>query len=172
MTDDEIPNIPEPEGGVPEDAFDKETLEKFIKGDITLAEMQGVDPESQEKLAGLGYNLLTSGKLEEAKQMFEGLIALNPQEPYFLLAAGSVAQRQERWDDAERWYSLCLERDEKNVAALANRGETRLVLERPVDAADDLMAAVKLDPDGEEPTTQRARALLMELKKQLEKIAN
>jgi tetratricopeptide (TPR) repeat protein len=164
--------IKEPEGGIPEGSFDDEMLEKFVKGEITLAEIQGVDGESQTKLANMGHTLLTSGKLEEARQIFEGLVAMNPREAYFLMAAGSVAQQQERLEDADHWYSLALERDGNNPVALANRGEVRMQLERIEDAANDLIEAVKQDPKAAEPTTKRAQALLIKIREELEKIAN
>jgi tetratricopeptide (TPR) repeat protein len=149
--------------------WDKETLEKFVKGEITLGEMAGVDADSQTKIVQMGHRLLSSGKLDDAKLIFEGLVALNPYEPYYLLAAGGVAQQQERWEDAEQWYSRCLAYDDKNVVAYANRGEVRVMLENIDGAAEDLVNAVKNDPEAKEPTTQRAKGLLVEIKRQLDK---
>lgn len=148
----------------------KDVLEKFAKGEITLAEMAGVDGDSQKKIADMGFRLLTSGKLEDARMIFEGLIALNPYEPYYLMAAGSVAQQQERFDDAEGWYSRSLAYDDNNPVAYANRGEVRVMLERIGEAATDLVEAVKLDPKAKEPTTKRAQGLLVEIKRQLDRV--
>jgi Flp pilus assembly protein TadD len=160
--------IPGPAADAEEPTWSKEQLESFIKGEVTLAELEGIDGESQQKVAQLGYRLLTAGRLADARALFEGLVALNPKEPYFLLAAGAVAQKEERWDDAERWYSLALDRAPEGAVALANRGEVR-VMKGDIDgAAPDLMAAVKQDPQGKEPTTQRARGLLLEIKRQLD----
>ncbi len=161
-------SIPGPEGDAPEGGWQSEALEKFVRGDITLAELEGVDGESQSKIAHLGHRMLTSGKLDDAKLLFEGLVALNPYEPYFLLAAGSVAQQQDRFDDAERWYTRALERDPEHVVARANRGEVRAMRGDVAGATEDLVAAVKLDPKAQEPTTARARGLLVEIKKQLD----
>lgn len=161
-------SIPKPEGEAPEGKWDTNALERFVKGELTLAELEGVDGDSQNKLAHLGYRLLTSGKLEDAKLVFEGLVALNPYEPYFLVAAGSVAQQQDRYDDAEHWYSRALDRDANHVVARANRGEVRVMLANIEGATEDLMEAVKLDPQAKEPNTARARGLLLEIKRQLD----
>lgn len=152
---------------LPQASWNEEALQKYIEGEITLADLQGVDAASQTKLAELGYRLLDTGKLADARAIFEGLVALNPKEPYFLLAAGSVAHRQERWQDADHWYSLALERDDHNAVACANRGEVRIMLERMEDAVADLVRALELDAGSKEPTTARARGLLQEINRQL-----
>lgn len=46
------------------------------------------------------------------------------------------------------------------------------MLERIEDAAEDLVEAVKADPQAKHPTTQRAKALLVEIKKQLDAVAH
>lgn len=166
--EDKSGSIPKPEGDDPEAKWDEEALQKFVKGELTLAELQGVDKDSQQKLVHLGYRMLTAGKLQDARLVFEGLVALNPYEPYFLLAAGSVAQQQERFDDAEHWYSRALDREPKHSVARANRGEVRVMLGHVEGATEDLMEAVKLDPQAKEPTTARARGLLLEIKRQLD----
>lgn len=164
--DDEL--LPPPSIGAGEAIWDPATLERFVRGEVTLAELEGVDADSQSKLAQLGYRLLSSGKLTEARSVFEGLVALNPQESYFLVAAGAVAQREGRHEDAERWYSLALERQPNHLAARANRGEVRLMLSRIPEATEDLVHAVTLDPQALESTTVRARGLLVEIKRQLD----
>src|SRR5690606_12855144 len=73
MVDDKAGSIPKPDSDAPEGKWDKSALERFVKGEITLAELEGVDAESQNKLVHLGYRLLTSGKLEDARLLFEGL---------------------------------------------------------------------------------------------------
>ncbi|MFZ9888482.1 MAG: hypothetical protein ACO3JL_13370, partial [Myxococcota bacterium] len=155
--------LPQPKSAAGEVAWDAATLARFVRGEVTLAELEGVDGDSQGKLAQLGYRLLSSGKLIEARSVFEGLVALNPKEAYFLVAAGAVAQREGRNEDAERWYSLALERDSDHLAARANRGEVRVMLSRIAEATEDLVHAVTLDPQAREPNTVRARGLLVEL---------
>lgn len=152
----------------PPPPFDPTQLERFAKGELTLAELEGVDANSQRKLAEMGYRLLESGKLDDAKHLFEGLVALNPKEPYFLTAAGSVAQQQERFVDAEHWYTLSLERSPQDPVCLTHRGEVRLMLGSIEGATEDLIAAIKLDPKGDVPQTKRAVGLLAEIRRQLE----
>ncbi len=142
--------------------WDKKALKKFVKGKITLAELQGFSKETQYKLAELGFNMISGGKLDEAEKIFRGLVALDPKDPYFLLATGSIAQRRSDFKDAERWYSEALKLSPDHAVALANRGEVRLELGELQKGAEDLIEALKHDPKLEQPTSQRARALLVE----------
>ena len=155
----------------PEIVWDEKALKRFIKGKITLAELQGFSKETQYKLAELGFNMVSGGKLDEAEKIFRGLVALDPKDPYFLLASGSIAQRKGELQQAEKWYSEALERSHDHAVALANRGEVRLELGKLQEGAEDLIESLKLDPKLEQPTSQRARALLVGLKETLDEAA-
>lgn len=147
--------------------WDLRRLRRFVDGELSLAELQGVSEEALTKLAEIGYKLFNQGKLERARRIFEGLLALAPREPYFLLAMGAIAQRQERVEEAERWYSGVLASTPANVVALVNRAEARLALGKLKQAAVDLVAACRADPTAREPGTRRAQALLKELRQSL-----
>ena len=147
--------------------LNEEALKAFIEGKATLGEVYGVDKESQYKVAELGYNLMTQGKLSEAKAIFEGLVAMDPKDTYFLTACGAAAQREEDLEDANKWYDLALEVDSKSAVALANRGEIKLIQGNIDEAISDLSAAIQADAEGTQPSTQRAAGLLQELKKEV-----
>ena len=146
---------------------DEAGLKEFLNGKITLGEFEGVDKESQYQMAQMGYHFVEQGKLDEANSIFEGLIALDPKDGYFSMALGVVAQRQERYEDAEHWYSLAIEGDKKNPIIYANRGEARMNSGNLKGAVNDLVKALTLDPEAKEQTTQRARGLLLQVQSEL-----
>ena len=74
----------------------------FIQGQITLGDLEGIDKEAQYQMAEKGYQLIEEGKLKDGKIVFEGLLALDPFDAYFLTALGSIA-RPVHWPS--RW--LC-----------------------------------------------------------------
>ena len=156
--------------------IEPQVMQDFMEGKITLGEMSGFDRGSQGKVAAIGMEYLTNGKLTEAELVFRGLMAMDPYEPFYFAALGSVHQRREEWPDAEAWYSRAIEasaeKNEHNPAARANRGEVRLMMERLEDAVEDLTTAIQEDPEFTEPTTERARVLLTEVKRQLEEASN
>jgi Flp pilus assembly protein TadD len=119
-------------------------------------------------MAKVGYAALLAGKLETAKTVFEGLLALDPFDVYFLSALGSVAQQNGNLEEAERRYSRALEINPFSPFALSHRGEVRLMQGRVEDGVDDLLRAIEEDPAGRDPGVQRARATLTILIQQLD----
>lgn len=147
--------------------YPPQQLEAFLAGRITLGDLEGITKQEQYQMAEIGHNYLTSGKLDEAKTMFEGLLALDPFDAYFNTALGSIAQQQERLDDSEKLYSRALEINPFSCTAHGHRGEVRLQMGRLEEAIADLIKAVELDPKNEEPAAERARATLFALQEQL-----
>lgn len=156
----------------PEDAgtvaFDPRLVRQYILGNITLGEMEGIDKETQYKLAERGFALMEEGQLEQAEEVMKGLIALDPYDSYFHTVLGSIHQRSQRLDDAVEEYSRALQTNPFNTAALANRGEIRFNQGKLAEASDDLRKAIESDPKGEEAAGIRARMLAQAVGRALE----
>ena len=144
-------------------------LAAFIQGQITLGDLEGIPKEAQYQMAEKGYQLIEEGKLDDGKIIFEGLLALDPFDAYFLTALGSIAQRTEQYDEADHFYSRALEINPFSVAAWAHRGETRVHKGMLAEAAADLTKAIDLDPQGEDPIAHRARMVVQTVADQLKK---
>jgi hypothetical protein len=52
-----------------------ELAERLIEGDINLAEFLGLTRNTLYAIAEVGYQMLTSGKLEQAKQIYQGRLS-------------------------------------------------------------------------------------------------
>lgn len=141
-------------------AWDPGRVRQFIIGEITLGELEGIDKAAQYKMAETGFQLLQQGKLDDAKKVFEGLLTLDPRDAYFHMVLGSIAQRRNQFEDAEKHYSRSLRINPYSPSALANRGEVRVELGRLLEGLDDLKQSVREDPGAREAATQRARALI------------
>ncbi|MEW5851079.1 MAG: hypothetical protein AB2A00_19990 [Myxococcota bacterium] len=140
-------------------AFDRERLEAFILGRITLGEMEGIGKDLQYEMAKKGFRVLNEGKLDMARGIFRGLLALDPFDSYFHTALGAVLQREGKYPESDEAYSHAIQFNPYNSTAFANRGEVRLQLGRVMEAAEDIKKAVALDPKGKDPATLRARVL-------------
>ena len=159
---------PEPEDEQPAGKKYHEThLAKFLMGQMTLGDLEGITKQQQYQIAEIGHAYLTSGKLDEAKRVFEGLLALDPFDAYFHLSLGSIAQQKDDFEEADKRYTRALEINPFSPTAHANRGEVRVMTGRLEDGALDLVKAIQLDPDGKEPATIRAKATVRVLKEQL-----
>ena len=150
--------------------WDPDRVRAFLAGKITLGDLEGIDKESQYRMAETAHQLLTEGKMQQAKEAFQGLLALDPYDAYFWTAYASIAQQEGELEEAEARYSRALEINPFSPVALAHRGEVRILLGRLQEAADDISRALEEDPDGREPATQRARATAALLRRELEKL--
>lgn len=147
---------------------DESRVEAYVLGQITLGDLEGISKAQQYEMAKVGYAALVAGKLDTAKTVFEGLLALDPFDVYFLSALGSVAQQRNELEEAERRYGRALEINPYSPFALAHRGEVRLMQGRVEEAVDDLLRAIEEDPAGRDPGVQRARATLTILVQQID----
>lgn len=153
---------------IPPAIWDPDSILAFVRGDSTLQDVEGLSEEALMNAAAIGFSHLTNGRYKDAREVFMGLIALNPLHPYFHLALASIEQREKNFEAAEMRYSRVLELNPVLAEAYANRGEVRLALEKGVEGFFDLEKAVKLDPELESDATKRANVIMTTLKKGLE----
>lgn len=156
-------------GNVPDDAQQSEWAALLASGQITLAEYAGLSKKELYVIAQQAYQLLNSGKLEEAHDIYQGLVAADPYDSVFHCHLGSVQLRLGKTEEALREFDSALQYNIANVDALAGRGEVRLSQGQVKEAVADLRKAIELDPEGKRASTRRARAALLSLKDMLEK---
>ncbi|MHC4393668.1 MAG: tetratricopeptide repeat protein [Planctomycetota bacterium] len=135
-------------------------IDKVIAGDKTYAEVLGFTGEYLYQIAGMGYKLLQEGNYDDAEGIFRGLVRLNPKDPNLHMWLGSTLHRRGQVAEAIKSYSNALGLEPENATCLANRGELMIVEGLAEDGTKDLMQAIELDPEGKEPATVRARAIL------------
>lgn len=135
-------------------------LEQFLRGQITLGDLEGITKQEQYEMAKIGFSYLTSGKLAQAKTVFEGLLALDPFDAYFHTALGSIAQQENQLPEAEKRYTRALEINPFSPVAFANRGEVRIAMGKLGEGSQDLVRALEEDPGAQYPSTLRARATI------------
>jgi Flp pilus assembly protein TadD len=136
-----------------------QAIGELIRGSRTLAQIEGMTYEQAREIAEIGCGLARRGRIEDARVVFEGLVAGNPFDTSAQAALGTVYQRLGRVEDAMVCYDKAIDLFEENVVALANRGELRL---RQGDhrGLSDLGKAVQVDANGISAAGRRARAVL------------
>jgi Flp pilus assembly protein TadD len=142
-----------------DDLLTLERLEKFLMGEITWAQLQGLTVDEAYSIAEFGYSLFQEGRYHDARAIFEGLVVANPYDAYFRCMLGAVYQQLDRVEEAMDEYSTAIELDGEQLHAYVNRGELRMKRGDFSAAMDDLKRAVELDPDGRDEAGVRARAL-------------
>lgn len=134
-------------------------LKAFARGEATWAEVEGMTFEEAKAIAQVGCELAAAGRFEEARILFEGLVAGNPKDTASRAALGTVYQKLGRLQEAITEYSAALARDPSNPVALVNRGELYL-RQGQRQGFTDVANAVEADPHGETSAGRRARALV------------
>lgn len=120
-----------------------------------------VDPTEQAfvDLTRLGHEAFEAGRAEEARVVFESLVALGRRDPFAHTMLGTILLGAHALDRALEQFEAALEIDPEDLAALVYRGEIRLSRRKVARAIEDLERAVKLGP-GSDPFVARARKLL------------
>lgn len=137
---------------------------RLVGGEINLAEFVGLKRETLYAIAQVGYQFLNSGKVEQARQIYRGLVAADPYDSVFHCHLAAAHHRLGDLDQALEEYTHALRFNFANTDALAGRSEIYLQHGRIAEALRDLRAAIELDPQGQKATTMRARAILVALR--------
>jgi tetratricopeptide (TPR) repeat protein len=103
--------------------------------------------------------LLSQGRYKESQMLLQGLVMIDPGNPYVHALLGSSLQHQNKIDEAIAHYSEAILLFPEDINSLTNRGELYLKSGKLNEAAADLAKAVELDTIGNHPSAIRARLL-------------
>lgn len=151
-----------------------ERVEKWLRGEITLQELNAISGPEMLEMAVIGFSMYEQGRYEEAKVIFQGLCTLDPKEGYYRTALGAVYLAQEDLDNALNLFNAAIALNDKEIASFVNRGEVYLRQGKIIEAAHDFKKAVDLDPENKDPLSHRARILAaaaLETLEQAQKLA-
>ena len=149
----------------------KRLLEKFyalLDDKTSLAELKGIKREQLYMLSEMGHVKLKHGRLDEAEKIFQALIMLDHRNAYFHAAMGALHQKKRKPVEAIFEYSVALSIDSKDITAYLNRGEIYLRHKNYRKAAEDFRNAILLDMSGKNLWANRARSLVIAIKRSME----
>lgn len=145
-----------------------ELLYAFVNDKISLAEMRGIGRDQLFQLAEAGHVKYKHGRLDEANKIFQALILLDHRNAYFHSMMGAVHQKMNRPIEAIMEYSQALKLNPKDTASFVNRGEIYLRHKNYRKAAEDFRAAIIQDLAGANLWANRARSLVIAIKRSME----
>ncbi|MFO1518570.1 MAG: hypothetical protein U1F57_02730 [bacterium] len=145
-----------------------ELLYRFFNKEISYAQLTGIPQKDLFQLAEMGYVKLTYGRTDESKRIFECLVKLDPRNFYYHAALGSVYQKIKKFVEAVFEYTEALRYNPDDLASLVNRGEIYLLHKNFRKAAEDFRAAILKDPSGRNNYANRARSLVIAIKRNLQ----
>ncbi len=143
-----------------EELLTLDKIVRYVRGEITLAELEGIDEGQLYTIAEIGYVLMEEGKLEEARKIYEGLIELSPNESYFHSVLGAIYQRLNNNEKALNEYDRAISLNPDDIPSIVNSAEILLHTGKLLESSERLKKAIFLDKSGNDPWAMRARALV------------
>lgn len=143
-------------------------LYRFCTNKLSAADIARMSRKSLHTLVEVGYNKFKHGRTDEALEIFDALARVDHKNYYHRSMLGGIYQKKKRWIEAVANYSMALVIQPKDIAAYVNRGEIFLRHEKFKKAAEDFRAAITLDKAGKNLWANRARSLVIALKRNLE----
>jgi len=141
-------------------AVNAEKMEQFKKGKASLIDLFEIDAKQIAALLMTGYLLYESGQYQQAKDIFEGFLILDPGNPYVHGILGSIYQKEGKYAAAIDRYNVAVALFPDDINSRSNRGEVFLAQGKYPEAAADFRHAISLDSAGTHPSANRARMLV------------
>lgn len=135
-------------------------LPKWAAGQITLKELKGYTDDELYAIAHTGYFFMMQGKNQEAKTLFEGLVAIDPRNDYYYRALGVIFHKLGDVERALKQFGYAIRVSPRSPAAYVNRAEVFISLAKYQDAAGDLRKALEHVGPKDGDLARKARALL------------
>ena len=135
-------------------------LPKWAAGQITLKELKGYTDDELYAIAHTGYFFLMQGKNNEAKTLFEGLVAIDPRNDYYYRALGVIFHKLGDAERALKQFGYAIRVQPRGASAYVNRAEVYIATSRYQEAAADLRKALEHMGPRDASLARKARALL------------
>lgn len=145
-----------------------EVFYKFLSHKISVADLINLPKKKFGRLAEIGYVKYKYGRYAEAQQIFKTLSTLDSVNAYYHTALGGVYQKQGKYVDSVVAYTRALRINPRELCCFVNRGEIYLRHKNYKKAADDFRNAIILDPNGRNLWANRARSLVIALKRNMD----
>lgn len=145
-----------------------EIFYKFVSHKISVADLMRLPRKKLMRLAEVGYVKYKYGRYQEALQIFKTLAIVDSINAYYHTALGGVYQKMGKYVDSVVSYSRALRLNSKELCPYVNRGEIYLKHKNYKKAAEDFRNAILSDPHGKNLWANRARSLVIALKRSLE----
>jgi Flp pilus assembly protein TadD len=137
----------------------RERFQELLQGHDNLVDALGMSLEDILALALVAQQLAQQGQLEEAQRLLEGLVAVDPTNPYLHTCLGTVYMQREMKEEARAAFGVALAFNPEDIVAHTYAGELALEAGEVEAAVQHFQKAVELDPEGKDPFANRARTL-------------
>lgn len=135
-------------------------VEKWSRGEVTLKDIKGYSDQELFAIANQGYYFFLQGKIEPARTIFEGLVAIDPKNAYYYRALGVIYFALKDMDKALRQFTYSIRVSPRDVVSYVNRAEIHMAQRDFRKAEDDLRKAINLARPEDLALQRKAHAML------------
>ncbi len=133
---------------------------QWSQGRVTLKQIVGLSDEELYALATQGYYMFLQGKTEQARVIFEGLVAIDPKNAYYYRALGAIYWRAKEPPKALKQFTYAIRVSPGDVSSYVNRAEVYVSQREFGQARDDLRFAIDRGGEADGALVKKARAML------------
>ena len=138
----------------------RKLAEQWSQGRVSLRQIVGLSPEELYAIASQGYFMFLQGKTEQARVIFEGLVAIDPRNAYYYRALGAIYWRLKEAPKALKQFTYAIRVAPGEISSYINRAEIFVGQQLFDRARADLRHAIAHAGRHEEPLINKARAIL------------
>ena len=139
-------------------------LEKLAKqwsmGAVSLKQIMGLTADELYAISAQGYNFFLQGKIQPARVIFEGLVAIDPRNSYYYRALGVIYWREKEPQKALKQFTYAIRVSPNEISSYINRAEVLVSNNQFDDARTDLEHALKHARAEDEALVRKARAIV------------
>ena len=115
---------------------------KFLRGDITLADLVKLDDQEIEVIFLLGHYLYNFGKYQNSLNIFSVLTLYKPFVSRYWRAAGAANQAMKKYQEAIVAYDMAITTNLNDAISYVYRGESKISMGDLPAGVDDLRQAI------------------------------
>mgnify|MGYP002725833533 CR=1 FL=1 len=117
---------------------------KFMRGEITISDLVGLDEQEIETIFLMGHYLYNYGKYQASLDVFSVLTLYKPFVSRYWRAEGAANQALKNYKEAIIAYDMALTTNLNDVISYTYRGESKISAGMEQDGIEDLKTAVQL----------------------------
>lgn len=116
----------------------------FMRGDITVSDLLGLDDEEIETVFLMGHYLYNFGKYQPSLNVFSVLTLYKPFVSRYWRAAGAANQALKNYKEAIAAYDMALTTNTGDVISYTYRGESKISAGLSDEGLEDLKIAIEV----------------------------
>jgi tetratricopeptide (TPR) repeat protein len=133
---------------------------QWSQGRVSLKQIVGLSEDELYAVASQGYFMFLQGKVEPARVIFEGLVAVDPRNAYYYRALGAIYWRLKEAPKALKQFTYAIRVAPREVSSYVNRAEIYVAQRQFPQARADLRTALQYATVNDGALVSKARAML------------